>query len=185
MPDPMSALELDVEAARRTIVESIRLKLREAGLSRAVIGLSGGVDSSLACFLTVEALGRENVLGLLLPYRTSQPESESDARAVIDALSIASSKVDITPMVEPLFDLFPQMSRQRRGNIMSRERMIVLYDRSEDYGGLVIGTSNRTEFLLGYFTLYGDAAAAIVRSGICTRHRFGNSHMPWACRSES
>ena len=161
MSDPMSALELDAEAARRTIVESVRSKLEDAGLSRAVIGLSGGIDSSLTCFLTVEALGRENVLGLLLPYRTSQPDSESDARTVIDALSITSREVDITPMVDPLFDLFPQMSRQRRGNIMSRERMIILYDQSEDFGGLVIGTSNRTEFLLGYFTLYGDAAAAI------------------------
>ena len=161
MTESIRELALDAEAACSTIVDFIRSQLKAAGFSRAVLGLSGGIDSSLACFLTVEALGRENVLGLLLPYRTSQPESEADARTVIDTLDIASRKIDITPMVEPLTNLFPDMSIRRRGNIMSRERMIILYDQSEEFGGLVIGTSNKTESLLGYFTLHGDAAAAI------------------------
>jgi len=161
MPNLMSALELDTEAARGAIVEFIRAYLKDAGYSRAVIGLSGGVDSSLACYLTAEALGPENVLGLLMPYRTSNPKSEADARLVIDALGIVSRKIEITPMVEPLINLYPNMSARRRGNIMARERMIVLYDQSEEFHGLVIGTSNKTEILLGYFTLYGDAAAAI------------------------
>jgi NAD+ synthase len=146
---------------RSAIVHFIRQRVADAGFSRAVIGLSGGIDSATSCFLTAEALGPENVLALRLPYRTSTPDALSDAQAVIDLLGLPSMTVDITPMVEPLFERFPDMSAVRRGNAMARTRMIVLYDQSAAWNGLVMGTGNRTEALLGYTTLFGDSACAL------------------------
>ncbi len=154
-------LALDTDRARNTIVHFIRDEITKAGYHRALLGLSGGVDSSLACYLAVEALGVENVLGLLMPYRTSNPSSEADARLVIRVLGIPCRKIPITPMVDAFFELWPGMNARRQGNVMARMRMTVLYDQSEEFGGLVLGTSNKTEILLGYFTLYGDSAAAL------------------------
>lgn len=160
MPDISERLRIDTDGVRGLIVDFIRQQMGKAGFQRAVIGLSGGVDSATSCFLTVEALGAENVLALRMPYRTSGPDTLTDAQAVIDLLGIPSDTVDITPMVEPLFQHFPDMDAVRRGNVMARVRMIVLYDQSAAWNGLVIGTGNRTEALLGYTTLYGDAACA-------------------------
>jgi NAD+ synthase len=109
----------------------------------------------------VEALGRQNVLAIRMPYRTSSPESLSHAQLVIDRLGVPHDTVDITPMVEPLFKRFPDMPPLRQGNVMARERMIVLYDQSAAWKGLVVGTSNKTELLLGYGTLFGDMASAV------------------------
>jgi len=106
-------------------------------------------------------MGAENVLALLMPYRTSAPESAEHARQVIEITGVANKTVDITPMVEPYLEQDPQMSDVRRGNVMARMRMIVLYDHSVLWNGLVIGTSNKTELLLGYGTLFGDMASAI------------------------
>ncbi|MDH7487578.1 MAG: NAD+ synthase [Anaerolineae bacterium] len=153
-------LRIDTDRVRGRIVDFIRQQVAAAGFQRAVIGLSGGVDSATSCFLTVEALGPENVLALRLPYRTSSPDTLADAQAVIDLLGIRSDTVDITPMVEPLFRRFPDMDAVRRGNVMARMRMIVLYDQSAAWRALVVGTGNKTEALLGYTTLYGDAACA-------------------------
>jgi NAD+ synthase len=158
---PLTQLTLDVDLVRRTIVEFIRDEVTKAGMRRALLGLSGGIDSALTCYLAVEALGADNVLGLLLPYQTSSPASERDAMLVIDALGIEYAKIPITPMVDAFQRSDPDMNARRLGNIMSRVRMVALYDRSVAYGGLVLGTSNRTETLLGYFTIYGDGAAAL------------------------
>lgn len=162
MPEhSLSELGLNTNLARRIIVGFICDELGKMGFRRGVIGLSGGVDSSLVAFLAAEALGRENLLGLLLPYRTSDPQSEADARRVIEVLGIPHKKIEITPMVEPLLAQIPPEATRRRGNVMARMRMICLYDQSEEWRGLVIGTSNKTENLLGYTTIYGDNAAAI------------------------
>jgi NAD+ synthase len=139
----------------------IRDELGKMGFTRGVIGLSGGIDSSLVAFLAAEALGRENVLAVMMPYRTSNPESEGDARRVIAALGIPHKKIEITPMVDPLLAQIPVEAARRRGNIMARMRMICLYDQSEEWRGLVVGTSNKTETLLGYTTVFGDNAAAV------------------------
>ncbi len=162
MPTPVqNPLQIDTALARRMIVEFIRRELTRVGFSRGVVGMSGGVDSSLVAFLAVEALGKENVLGVIMPYRSSNPASREDAEAAARLLGIQTRVVDITPMVEPYLAQYVGENERRRGNVMARARMIVLYDQSEDWHGLVIGTSNKTEALLGYTTQYGDNAAAI------------------------
>ncbi len=154
-------LELDTDLVRRLLVSFIRDEITKVGFSRAVIGLSGGVDSALAAALAAEALGPNNVFGLRLPYRASSPESLQHAQAMIDQLGLASETIDITSMVDPLIEQSPEIDPTRKGNIMARARMIVLYDRSAAWRGLVVGTSNKTELLLGYGTLFGDMACAI------------------------
>jgi NAD+ synthase len=154
-------LTIDTGLARKILTGFIHTELTRAGFSRAVIGLSGGLDSALTCYLAVEALGAQNVLAVRMPYETSSPDSLEHAQLVIEALGVKSLTFPITGMVDPMFAKFPEMDRRRRGNAMARARMIVLYDQSEAFKGLVIGTGNKTEILLGYTTLYGDAAYAI------------------------
>jgi NAD+ synthase len=137
----------------------------QAGFDRLVIGLSGGVDSATVAFLAARAIGPDNLLAIRMPYRTSSEASESDALRVVEALGCRTERVDITPMVEPMLalveDVDPSSRNVRRGNVMARQRMIVLYDRSAAFDALVVGTSNKTEALLGYGTLHGDMAAAL------------------------
>jgi NAD+ synthase len=178
-------LEIDTAVARRIITEFITGQLRQAGFRRALVGLSGGIDSSLVAYLTAEAIGPENLLCVLMPYRTSAPESRADAEEVVRRLGCAGEVVDISPMVDAYFEgrqeargIRPAVAsaeevdrsaqgeaagnliRLRRGNFMARMRMAVLYDRSVTWGGLVVGTGNKTETLLGYTTIYGDNASA-------------------------
>jgi len=157
----LDQLDINTDLARRALVAFIQDEVTRAGFERAVLGLSGGIDSSLVAYLTAEALGPENVLGVRMPYQSSSQASIDHAQLVIDALGIRSLTVEITPMVDPLFDLFPDLSALRRGNIMARQRMIILFDRSAADRALVMGTSNKTETLLGYSTLFGDSAAAL------------------------
>ncbi len=165
--DALAPLQLNIDLARRMIVEFIRSELTRTGFTRGVLGLSGGIDSALVACLAAEALGAENVLAVLMPYRTSNPASRADAELVAQKLGIASRVVEITPMVEPyLASVIGEPSAdalvaRRRGNVMARQRMIVLYDQSEEFRALVLGTSNKTEYLLGYTTQFGDSAAAI------------------------
>lgn len=154
-------LNIDTDLARKILTGFLRSEIHRMGFTRALLGLSGGLDSALSCFLAAEALGPENVLAIRMPYRTSSTASLEDAQKVIDATGVQSMTVEITPMVEPLFDRFPDMNNLRKGNIMARQRMIVLYDQSSAFGGLVVGTGNKTEILLGYTTLYGDSASAL------------------------
>lgn len=157
MPD----LNLNPELTKTILTGFIHSEVTRAGYTHGIINLSGGVDSSLACFLAVEALGAENVVALRLPYATSSPDSFRHAQMVIDALGIQSLTFEITELVQPLFDRFPDMNPVRRGNAMARARMIILYDQSEAFHALPIGTGNKTEILLGYTTLYGDSACAL------------------------
>jgi len=154
-------LAINTDLARTILVKFLRDAVLDSGFERAVMGLSGGVDSALAAFLAAEAVGPRNVLAIRLPYRSSSQASLDDAQAVIEQLGLRADTVEITPMVEPLFERFPAMSPVRRGNVLARERMIVLYDQSAAFGGLVVGTSNKTETLLGYTTIFGDSAAAM------------------------
>ncbi len=161
MSDFLKRLMIDTNLTSRMIVEFIRTEITRVGFSRGVIGLSGGVDSSLVAFLAVQALGAQNVLGIIMPYRTSDPASRADAETIAKQLGIATRVIDVSPMVEPYLTQFVNGDSRRRGNVMARARMIALYDQSEDFHGLVIGTSNKTEGLLGYTTQFGDNAAAI------------------------
>ena len=157
----MVDLTINTDVARQILTGFIRSEVTRVGYSRAVVGLSGGIDSALSCVLAVEALGKENVLAVRMPYKASNPESLAHAEILIEQLEIPSKTIEITDMVDPLFALDPNISKLRKGNIMARERMIVLYDQSEVFKGLVIGTSNKTEILLGYSTQWGDSASAI------------------------
>ena len=159
--DVDARLQINTALAEKILVGFLRDGVRKVGFERAVIGLSGGIDSALSACLAARALGPENVLAVRMPYASSNPDSLADAQAVIDALGVQSLTFEITPCVEPLFARFPDITPLRRGNIMARTRMVVLYDQSAAFGGLVIGTSNKTETLLGYTTLYGDNAAAL------------------------
>jgi NAD+ synthase len=154
-------LTLNTDLARDILAGFIKSEITRVGMSRAIVNLSGGLDSALSCVLAVEAVGAENVVALRLPYRASSPDSLEHAQLLIDQLGVQSKTIEITDMVEPLFKLDPEMSKVRKGNIMARARMIVLYDQSEAFKALPIGTSNKTEILLGYSTIYGDSACAI------------------------
>ncbi len=157
----MIDLTINPSLTQQILTGFIRSEISRVGYSRAVINLSGGIDSALSCYLAAEALGPENVLAIRLPYKSSSSESLDHAQLVIDALGIQSITVPITEMADPLIERFPDMTQVRRGNIMARLRMIVLYDQSEVFHGLPVGTGNKTEILLGYTTLYGDSACAI------------------------
>jgi NAD+ synthase len=176
MFDLPTELAIDTEVARRVIVDFIRSQLRQAGFERCVLGLSGGIDSALVAHLVSEAVGPERLLCVLMPYRTSSPASRRDAETVVAGLGCASELIDISPMVDAYFGVAGERgaggrpggagqagleaSTVRRGNFMARTRMAVLYDHSVTFGGLVVGTGNKTESLIGYTTLFGDAACA-------------------------
>ena len=155
------ALAIDTELVSDLLVAFLREEITKVGFDRGIIGVSGGIDSALAAALAVRALGPENVGAVVMPYRTSSPASEADARTVCAALGIEPLLIDISPQVDAYFERFPDADRGRRGNKMARERMAVLYDQSWAQRALVIGTSNKTELLLGYGTLHGDMAHAL------------------------
>ena len=153
--------ETEYAVVEKLLVGFVASEVKKVGLSRAVLGLSGGVDSAVSAAIAARALGPQNVLGVFMPYRSSVPESEADAMEVVRALGIESMTVEITPQVDAYFERFHDASRLRRGNKMARERMTILYDHSAARSALVVGTSNKTELLLGYGTLYGDMASAL------------------------
>jgi len=157
----MIDLSINTDLARKILTGFIESEITRVGFSQAVVNLSGGLDSALSCALAAEALGPENVLALRLPYRTSSPESLEHAQMVIEQFKVQSETIDITEMVDPFLQRDPQMSNVRKGNVMARARMILLYDQTEVFNGLAVGTSNKTEILLGYSTLWGDSAAAM------------------------
>jgi len=155
------SLSINTSLAREILSGFIKSEVTRAGFSRAIINLSGGLDSALSCALAVDALGAENVLALRLPYCKSSPDSLEHAQLMIDQFKAKSETIDITPMVDPLINRDSNITNVRKGNIMARARMIVLYDQSEVFKALPIGTSNKTEILLGYSTQWGDAASAV------------------------
>jgi len=157
----MSRLAVNTRLLRKILVDFVREEICKTGLKQGILGLSGGIDSALVAFIAAEALGPENVHAVCMPYKSSNPESEAHARAVAVACGVNFSVIPITPMVDAYFDMFPAADNMRRGNKMARERMTILFDQSALHGALVLGTSNKTELLLGYGTLYGDMASAL------------------------
>ncbi len=154
-------LSINPSLVRKLLTRFIYSEITRTGLSRAVLGLSGGIDSALVAYLAAEALGPENLLCVRMPYKTSSQESLDHAMLVIQDLGMPYLDIPITDMADGLIAKFPEMSAMRKGNIMARCRMITLYDQSEAFKGLVIGTGNKTEILLGYSTLYGDSGHAL------------------------
>jgi NAD+ synthase len=159
--DNRADLKLSTNIVRELLVRFIKDQISNAGFNKAVIGVSGGVDSAVSATLAAEAMGKENVLGIILPYRTSNPKSLEDARLVIQNAGIRWESIDISKTVDTYCDDNKVTDSLRRGNIMARMRMIVLYDISAREKALVVGTSNKTEILVGYGTQHGDLACAI------------------------
>jgi NAD+ synthase len=157
----MSVFHTNIGLLRKLLVGFVRDEVLKVGITKVVLGLSGGIDSALVAFIAAEAIGPENVHAICMPYKTSNPESEAHARLVATACGINFSVVQITTMVDSYFDIFPEADNMRRGNKMARERMTILFDHSALLRALVLGTSNKTELLLGYGTLYGDMASAL------------------------
>ncbi|MFZ0180790.1 MAG: NAD+ synthase [Candidatus Dormiibacterota bacterium] len=155
------ALAVDAAFVTELLRGFIADGVRKVDFERVIVGLSGGVDSSLVTALAVSSLGPDNVVAVFMPYRSSDPQSQIDALAVCESLGIDAEIVDITPQVDAYFAGFPDADRTRRGNKMARERMSILYDHSMAKRALVLGTSNKTELLLGYGTLFGDMASAL------------------------
>ena len=154
-------LSMNAGLVRKILTGFIRSEITRVGYSRAVINLSGGLDSAVTCALAAEALGGANVLALRLPYKSSSADSLEHAQLIIDQFKLQALTIPITEMADPLINSQPDMSPVRKGNIMARLRMIVAYDQSEAVKGLVVGTGNKTEILLGYTTLFGDSACAV------------------------
>lgn len=164
LPDPESdaPLRLNYALVAEWLEEFLRDELtRRRGFQNAVIGLSGGVDSATAVALCARALGPEQVVALRLPYKTSSKDSLDHAQLLIDQLGVRSDTIDISAAVDGYLANTPEADGRRRGNVMARMRMIVLFDQSEKYQALPIGTGNKTERLLGYFTWHGDDAPPI------------------------
>jgi len=158
-PDPLA---IDPELTRKWLVSFLKDEVvRRRGFKKGIVGLSGGVDSALTAFLAAEALGKENVIGVRMPYRTSSPESLEHAQLVVEKLGIPSVTIDISEAVEGLLKQVGDHDPHRLGNVMARERMIVLFDLSAKHKALPLGTSNKSERLLGYFTWHGDDAPPV------------------------
>ena len=159
-PDDLEPLRIDEVLVRKMLVSFLREETLKTGATRLVLGVSGGVDSAVVAALAAEALGPQNVLGLFTPYRTTAGRSKADAEAVARAFGIRVEEVPITAQVDAYFAGLPKVDRIRMGNKMARERKSIEYDRSWP-DGLVLGTSNKTELLLGYGTQFGDLACAM------------------------
>lgn len=167
----MSELDIQPELVTQLLVSFLVEEIETAGFSKAVVGLSGGIDSAVSAALCARAFGPENVLSVLMPHRQSNPSSEADARVVAEALGTPMRRVDITPMTDGYFEAEGVTDAMRRGNVMARCRMVILYDLSVEWQGLVVGTSNKTEMLLGYSTQWGDSAHAVNPLGDLYKHQ--------------
>jgi len=154
-------MKINCAFIERVLESFIREELSKAGFGKAILGLSGGIDSSACAALAARALGPENVIGVLMPYGESCPQDAKDALELARLLGIRIRKVDIAPMVDAYFAVQPTDNRNLRGNKMARERMSILYDQSAREKALILGTSNKTELLVGYGTIHGDLASAI------------------------
>src|SRR6185295_18404006 len=160
--DPVDpSLAINPELVAEILVRFIRSEIHRTGFRRGVLGLSGGIDSSVVVYLAAKALGPENVLAVTMPYKTSSAATRRDSQLVIERLGVQSIDIPITEQIDAYFKQFPNAPQLRLANKCARERMTVLYDQSADFEGLVLGTSNKSELLLGYGTLFGDMASAI------------------------
>ena len=157
----MNKLDLNLKDIHNELVEFLRENFKKAGFSKAVLGLSGGIDSALVAYLLRDALGKENVLAIMMPYKSSNPDSLNHAKLVIEDLGINSKTIEITDMIDAYFKNEKEATSLRMGNKMARERMSILFDYSSKENALVVGTSNKTEIYLGYSTQFGDSACAL------------------------
>ena len=157
----MNKLDLNLKEVHNELVEFLRENFKKAGFSKAVLGLSGGIDSALVAYLLRDALGKENVLAIMMPYKSSNPDSLNHAKLVVEDLGINSKTIEITDMIDAYFKNEEEASSLRMGNKMARERMSILFDYSSKENALVVGTSNKTEIYLGYSTQFGDSACAL------------------------
>ena len=157
----MNKLDLNLKEVHNELVEFLRESFKKAGFSKAVLGLSGGIDSALVAYLLRDALGKENVLAIMMPYKSSNPDSLNHAKLVIEDLGINSKTIEITDMIDAYFKNEKEATSLRMGNKMARERMSILFDYSSKENALVVGTSNKTEIYLGYSTQFGDSACAL------------------------
>lgn len=157
----MNKLDLNLKEVHNELVEFLRESFKKAGFSKAVLGLSGGIDSALVAYLLRDALGKENVLAIMMPYKSSNPDSLNHAKLVVEDLEINSKTIEITDMIDAYFKNEKEATSLRMGNKMARERMSILFDYSSKENALVVGTSNKTEIYLGYSTQFGDSACAL------------------------
>jgi NAD+ synthase len=156
-----SGLSIHCPLVTDVLTGFIRNEIQRTGFHRAVVGLSGGIDSSVVTFLAARALAPENVLAVTMPYKTSSEATREDSRKVIEQLGVRTVNLPITDQIDAYCRQFPSISQLRLANKCARERMTILYDQSAEFGGLVLGTSNKSELLLGYGTQFGDMASAI------------------------
>jgi NAD+ synthase len=154
-------LTIHAGLVEQILTRFIRSEITRTGFQRAVLGLSGGVDSSVVCYLAARALGPENVLAVTMPYKTSSEATRRDSQLVASRLGVQTLNIPITDQIDAYFARFPDAAQMRLANKCARERMTVLYDQSAAFQGLVLGTSNKSELLLGYGTQFGDMASAI------------------------
>lgn len=154
-------MKLNLEMTTDILTGFIKEETEKIGLKNVVLGLSGGIDSALSAALAAKALGGDRVYAYCMPYKLSSRESLEDAIKVAEAFKLNFEVIEITKMVDPYIEMNTDMSKLRMGNVMARQRMICLFDMSAKVGGIVLGTSNKTELLLGYGTWYGDLASAI------------------------
>ena len=157
----MNKLDLNLKEVHNELVEFLRENFKKAGFSKAVLGLSAGIDSALVAYLLRDALGKENVLAIMMPYKSSNPDSLNHAKLVVEDLKINAKSIEITDMIDAYFKNEKEATSLRMGNKMARERMSILFDYSSKENALVVGTSNKTEIYLGYSTQFGDAACAL------------------------
>ena len=157
----MNKLDLNLKEVHNELVEFLRENFKKAGFSKAVLGLSGGIDSALVAYLLRDALGKENVLAIMMPYKSSNPDSLNHAKLVVEDLKINAKTIEITDMIDAYFKNEKETTSLRMGNKMARERMSILFDYSSKENALVVGTSNKTEIYLGYSTQFGDSACAL------------------------
>lgn len=154
-------MKINAPLVVKALTGFIREETRKAGFDRAILGLSGGLDSTVCAYLAVKALGPRRVLALIMPYKNLDQEGLAHARLVAGLLKLQTREVDISPQIDLYFASFPADNPVLRGNKMARERMSILYDFSAREKALILGTSNKTELLIGYGTIHGDMACGI------------------------
>ena len=154
-------MKINEKFIKKILTDFIREELRKFHFKKGVLGLSGGLDSAIVAFLAASAMGPENIIGIIMPYGTAFHSDVDDAQNVVKELGIVVHTVDITESIDGYFTKFPTENKVLKGNKMARERMSILYDFSAREKALILGTSNKTELLLGYGTIHGDMACAL------------------------